>query len=300
MLVFQTFVQQSLKIELREVEDTTAIADIPMALSRWGSGGEALYIGGFDTGTSQETEDHLLSPALKAGILTNRVELSDITGTCSTGQCSWEPYTTLAICTETEDKTSELISYSNRTSKVQYPTLPEVQNGFSERDNQTTFFVKTFKYSGNRTLLNYRPGPETPNNTDSNLPDLAHIYALYSDPCNPGVAETSEERNKVKNWKAYKARVRYCLQTLDSKTDNSSSTTKIVESKTDLQWKKEFKMPNSLDYQWCTRHGKENEKYCISESEMMYMGNQFFRRVSGFSALTRFSLTQYSSTIQLH
>lgn len=111
------------------------------------------------------------------------------------------------------------------------------------------------------------------------LPDLAHVYLVYSDRCK--LLEDQFEP-RIKNDKAFKATMRIYPQTCESNY-NISMNTSVVSQTTDLEWSVvlgDCKNYNSWDE--CTNHcaasidddddDDDEEKVCISKFAMQASG----------------------------
>jgi hypothetical protein len=193
--------------------------------------------------------------------------LSNVTASCPSDRCTWEPYTSLGICFDTEDITSSVIAPTKENATSLSPMEISGQDiVFSEFTRDFTFGSAALFFSARDPDDEQQKPRPTPNKTDSTFPDIADIFLLYYDPC-LGL------HNETSSWKAFRANTRLCLQTLNS-TFSSSTTTTVIDSKSDLTWK----LSNTsfegtdLNQQWCTEHKSEN--FCIDRGTLQAMGGQ--------------------------
>jgi hypothetical protein len=164
-------------------------------------------------------DDHMKN-AIKSSMIDEYRHLSNVTGSCSTGDCTWAKYSSLAICTSFEDVWDQIaidppnIRSNISTIEPYHFTLPELGPTIISLQNEMMwpdFFIATLSYNDpyNRS---------TPRPTDGHLTDLANIYLLYHDNClEPETGDIPPTLwNKKESWKAVKATMRLCIQSLES------------------------------------------------------------------------------------
>lgn len=208
-----------------------------------------------------------------SSIIGDERSLSDINAICPSEQCTWEPYTTLALCYSTEDISSQLIEQPEQTGRSELAkdyTLPGII--VSQGTEFLTAWLTTVFGNGNETIdyIGQQANVTIPElkltNSDSNLDDLAHIYLTYQDPC----LMKGQDDLSIDSWRALKGTLRLCLQTLKT-TRNTSTDTTVIESFTNLTW--EQSINNTLDQTsnnafreygvWSTSLGDAADKFAI-------------------------------------
>ena len=297
MLFFSTLFQQAVETRLKLIEDIALQSTISRSIHYISSNIKDTLYNNDNLYTSDMSgmfylsltryPNQLMYPigvdinitnAINTAMLANSPDLSDVRAFCPTGQCSWDPYTTLGVCTSTEDISAQLIyQKDNDTSpfKRNIVTLPGVTVS-----PYPTFWTTTVFGFGNGTIgqggqLAERNAFDL-KNPDSNLDDLAQIYLAYQDPClRKGEAD---HENKLESWRAFKGKVRLCLQTL--KTDfNTSTNTTVIQSRTDLTWNgtENFIF---LDWNkgplasWKTRLSNNQEEFSMGMVASLFIGGQ--------------------------
>jgi hypothetical protein len=199
---------------------------------------------------------------------------------CPSGQCTFPPYTTLALCHSTEDITSQLLSQPwNDTG---YPTAVSLPGMTIYR----TYDVKTFWVTtifGDEQNTTHSLGLETDpalrslKHPNSSMDDLAHIYLAYHDPCLTDTTDASTLFNP-KNWRAYKATLRLCLQTRSTEF-NISTTTKVVQNHSDTQWEhledpRQGPHCHGVCQYWSTNLKDSSDNYTIGLNSTWKLGKQ--------------------------
>ncbi|KAF2712999.1 hypothetical protein K504DRAFT_370562 [Pleomassaria siparia CBS 279.74] len=208
-----------------------------------------------------------MANTLNAAMLDSYRSLSNVTGNCPNDRCTWEPYTSLGICYTTEDITSTITDYKGNLTVSQRQPVIEA-SVFGDKNTNTSpywTFGSTALYFTDGAELTQESIP-TPNNTDSNFPDIADIYVLYYDPCHDGTTDYRES----KNWRAFKATTRLCLQTLQS-SFNASMNTTMLSSRSDLTWVLSASA-DTLDEQYCVE--EKGEIFCIDRPTLRVLGGQ--------------------------
>lgn len=158
---------------------------------------------------------------------------SDVPATCPTGQCTWPPYTTLALCTSVYNITSSLeYQASNTSSTFKTVTLPNIKL----TDDYLTMWTTTVFGSGAKIIGHTGQQANTTllplNNTQTPILDLAHIYLAYYDPC---LSSKMDGFRQKEAWQAYKTSIGLCLQTM-STSYNGSTNTSVIASHKDANW----------------------------------------------------------------
>jgi hypothetical protein len=190
-----------------------------------------------------------MSAAIASAMTDSYRSLSNVTGSCDTNHCEWEPYTTLAICSTVEDVSSLI-------TKVEPVELGDPRLHLSQGDfvKPTTFWSQSVgDFSG-----------LTGTNNDLRWYSIAEIYLIYSSPCE----NTSIFHNVSQNWRAYKATFSLCLQTLNSSYINSILRTEILREEKEIAWEDRYSQENVYAHPLCGNLDREDEDYC---TDMLYL-----------------------------
>lgn len=105
----------------------------------------------------------------------------------------------------------------------------------------------------------------TPNNSDTNLPDLAHVYLEYYDPCLGNETQLAGTGNET--WRAYRAVFNLCVQTHIVSYNTSGMHTNVLSENTNLKWDNEI-------YQYCTGVPGFTDRFCFYDDDAMLIGGQ--------------------------
>lgn len=280
LLTFSSFVQQSVQINIKILNyDQSTKAQIPRITTlptniHGGYTDYSAYI------TRARPVDMQLSAAIKSGLLSPSVSLADVVGRCDTGRCTWEPYRTLALCSYTEDISPSILPNTTNpyadsgllpiidtfnSEGFSPPSIPDLGPMFPTGMSSRNAFIS--KSSGVHlfpgTLYENKNYWYTSNNSNSNLPDIAQTYLLYYDPCED-IGEGITRYNPY-GWKAFKGRLRMCIQTLQSEY-NTTMKTEVVASEVDITW--EQTEDNGKWPIWCARLKGDAERFCFSRDRI--------------------------------
>lgn len=300
MLAFPTFVQQSVAVNTRRFK---APDDGASYVQR---AGDARYQlpsfgleehSGFDLGPLPD------SVAVVQAIFSSYINLANVTGFCSTGSCSWEPYATLSVRATTEDVTHRLTAGNVTNNGTQLP--PYI--------GKTTPGIVDYGYSppvrSNTTFYSYIERPKDDvgypedvsmydNNTDIALPDFASIYLLYYDPCKE-VDAHNEDFNRtldIQYWSAVKANFHACVQTVNVTFDGFWQAN-LVDSTRDLSWHTSLWGEGMLAY-CLSLHALDD--FCLSHTLLFNIGGSL-GTVYNVSAEVRNDYgSNYETTSPLH
>ena len=164
-----------------------------------------------------------MSDAVNSGFLARVNTPSDITGTCSSERCEWDPYWTLAICPVAEDVTSRMTSIDPGVVDGVPITGPRLSNS-------------TYISLSITSPVRYR---QTVGTVGSNLTieergTISDSLLFWYTPCAPDWTGDHKDRQY---WRAYRATMHLCLQRLNSTFHNSSMHTEVMESRIDVPWR---------------------------------------------------------------
>jgi hypothetical protein len=283
LLAFPTFVQQAVQISGKESKyPGPEFASMPRATdySSWKTvegGSTNAYFDEADLGAWYNAAymDVYLKSAIEAGLLAAEVTHDDVAGHCGTEKCSWEPFHTLAVCSKVEDA-DDMLSF-------EHGKVPRVLLGGDDIDtgdhklqaggnfNIKSKFFAADRYVGNSNenytkVVRLRP---TPNNTDTNVADLAQVYLAYFDPC---IAPYSQDlENNWKAWRAHKATFSLCVQTHNTSYNASGTHTTILSNNQNLKWSNETVKSTK---QYCTQLPDSNDRFCLEDRTLEFIGGQ--------------------------
>ena len=187
--------------------------------------------------------DTTLSSAILGGITTS-LNLSDVAAYCSTNDCRWPSYQTLAICSMVEDVSSQLVRQDNHTDSSEH-------SFYAENMNMTLPVPELYDTKlGNPTF----PGPNnfwmatSPSwraNENSVRPNLiAETYVIYFSACRatngevgkPKTEELLAARSNLTNWRAMKSSFELCIQNITTLIVNGTTNTSMLERVDQQPW----------------------------------------------------------------
>lgn len=226
--------------------------------------------------------DHYLVNAIVTSMLTTSENITGNPAICPSGKCNFPPYTSLALCHSTEDITSQLI---NQTFNW---TIPQFRNWFTlpgitvpTKETYLSFwtstvwsyedFLRTAGLPADKSALSlaFEGSP---------MDDVAHIYLAYNDPC---LTRDREMAYYPEAWRAYKAKIRICLQTR-STTFNLSTSTSINRTLLDAPWErivedKKIETGTQTIEFWSAHMDGFTDNYTIGVSFLSWIGDQISR-----------------------
>ena len=274
MLAFPTFVQQSVAVTTQDIvvpdEGLTYLQRATMSRKYLNPFGIPDYTPAPDytkvnsdpMGPQPETT------AISQGILGTFVNPANISGNCTTGRCSWEPYQTLSICASTDDASASLVP--GRLTKGGKSLPPTVQGpGNSSTYNETstlyTYFDRPSIAPSDEILQNMTNG------TDTSIPNIIDIYIVYHDHCKEYDAgpEANDDLWNAKYWTAIKTTFRPCIQTFNT-TFEAYWNTKMSNLDHDPKWHTST-FWNDTEIEYCTSDGLKDE-FCMSGRVMQQLG----------------------------
>lgn len=149
-------------------------------------------------------------------------------GSCPTEYCTWENYTSLALCSFTEDISPTIFRDQNVPDYPVFlvPELDEVPASV-EKSIPTNMWMTTLVKSSSQT-------------GEVVLPPVAEVYILYSSLCHEttSMEEWLKVSGDARSWKALKGTFEFCLKTQNSIYNYSMETT-ISNTQTKLRWTSE-------------------------------------------------------------
>lgn len=186
---------------------------------------------------------------------------SNVTGFCPGDSCKWRNYKTLAVCSSFEDISSNL--YSENLNGTDHKEM--YVEGLDPAPFVNRFLSSFWTTTSNAFMVAKNDGEA--NNRPEHLHEtkITDIYVAYFSACSyrSGSGPWSTAREDPKRWKAYKASLHYCLQTLNSTGSNSSTTTTTVNTNTDLTWK-DSRSDNTT---YC--HTEDGEDFCVNNTVLI-------------------------------
>ncbi|KAF2123016.1 hypothetical protein BDV96DRAFT_639567 [Lophiotrema nucula] len=278
MLVFPTFVQQSVQIGGRQFteynSDRASIArsvnifeDQSRKVTLFSPASNASYV-----------IDMQLSTALTSGATgyqINGLSVGDVgtAGICDNGLCTWAPFNTLALCYSTSNISQDI------TTTGGHVTLPALQTFLPKNQDPPSF------QSGSHVYViegQSAAAPATSVSDGTNLPNLAEIYYLYYNVCNDRASAFN--KSDPTRWTAFRGQFQLCVQSQEANTtETRASNTTLLNSTANLDWYKTTKHDESA---FCTKVKGEKEDFCVAESVMQSLS---FQMLSIFNTTATYS-----------
>jgi hypothetical protein len=286
LLAFPTFVQQAVQIRTK-YSDRSGIDSASVPRATWydmsnGPGDSTnSYYDYAELGTwfTSSYMDVYLKAAIEAGLLVDgSASHNDVPSHCGSERCSWLPYHTIAVCSRVDDVTDELIRNDQYRPYIE---LGEDHTATKKNKLQATGTFKTrSKFFGadrySDTDLNITKvarARATPNNSDTNLPDLAHVYLEYYDPCLGNASQLAGTGNEA--WKAHRAVFNLCVQTHNVSYNASGMHTNVLSENINLKWDNVTAYEGLSEYQqYCTGVPGFADRFCLRDSFMTLIGGQ--------------------------
>lgn len=217
------------------------------------------------TNTSDINDAWDIYAAMDNGLINDHIYASNATGICPTEFCTWDPYITLGVNVITEDITNMLVRQPDMPA-----VFPQANHSFERKDigdqgyhNQSTFQLDT------RWIFN-KEYP-TPENSNGVLPDLAHIYLSYYDPCLN--IEKNPDWRDLKYWRGFKASFKLSLMRLQS-TYRQSMNTEVIQIYDSMSWtNSSYPSATSLveRQMYCAK--QDAEEFCIRSDKLAALGD---------------------------
>lgn len=180
-----------------------------------------------------------------------------------------------------EDATNELILNEPggfdpyvRLGEDHTPTVKNKLQASGTFKTRSKFFGAD-RYTGgtDANLTKVARSRATPNNTDTKLPDLAHVYLEYFDPCLDNGTLLAGREHKA--WKAHKAVFNLCIQTHDVSYNVSGVHTKVLSENTNLRWNNETVTEGLNErQQYCTEVPGSADRFCLGDTFTTIIGGQ--------------------------
>lgn len=212
--------------------------------------------------------------------------LSDLSAACPLYSCSWESYTTLALCSTVEDISASLkvTDWNETNPRFVNLTIPELEKFQNQSDIQTGYVMNSlfWVYSTHAPEL-----PDIP--TASRYEGSTHLtqlkvseaYLVYIPPCDATIKEPDKfplftPRSNSSLWRAYKATFSVCLQTLWTNVENGKTITRAFDGPQTTEWQfKEIELDaKTRDVSYYTDFGDETkERYSINYRTLDQINN---------------------------
>lgn len=189
----------------------------------------------FDANIKVESNDYIKN-AIDRGMVQERVQATEVTGTCPAERCIWPPYSTLAVCSVVED-VSTLLWPGNDHEGSAYTgnmSLRGIMPNTWETDS--TLRSATFAYVMEGDEYNMtQHGHQTPPNANGRIQDIAQVFIWYFDPCLKKNSGSQQNLRNVTYWRAFKASFKLCLQTYESSLGPTMESN-LLPSENDNMW----------------------------------------------------------------
>ena len=169
--------------------------------------------------------------AVTNGLLSTDITLSDVRGFCSTGNCTFEDYSSLAVCSSIDDVTPSIVEHCREGRYVTNPgctySVPQLQQSPTWRqDNFTTD-------DGSPTLW-IGASQASPSGFPSGPMTLVDFYVLYFPDIS--VFSLNFTGNLTASLVALKGSLDLCVKTYRTTITNGETSTYLVDSQTNLDW----------------------------------------------------------------
>lgn len=215
--------------------------------------------------------------AIRSGMLDSYRSLSNVSGTCSTSQCTWGNHTTLAVCSSVEDISSTTLTFNGSVSIQELKDRNRTLKDIVGRNAATFWTDSLFFPSANPARTN--TSRETKPNSKG-MPSLAEVYVVYWPSCN-GTTALKSERTDPKSWRALKGTLNLCMLTLDANTTNGVMNTTVLDRQIDVFEPVSGYKDNAVNISYyCTPTGQE-PRSCIDGSWWSSYARQLAQTFSG-------------------
>ena len=172
-----------------------------------------------------------MSAAVTDGLLKQNISPSDVPGNCPTGNCTWENYRSMGVCSNVVDVSSTITSKCRNTSFQYYPdgcnySVPAIEKN-------PTVVGTTLQAGLGETLWIGASNPTTFIYPDINT--LVQFYVIYvPDFTVWETFDNSEDHKDV--LVALQATLDLCLYTYSSNMTNGVTNTTQISKVTNLDW----------------------------------------------------------------
>ncbi len=238
VIFYGTFTQQSLQLPSQQY-NRTELASIPRSLHYSSSRPRARTIMANEI-FSYESVSATMSLAVAEGLLPKDRSPSDIAGNCPTGNCTWELYQTMGVCSNVIDVSSSI------THKCQKNKTPFHQPGCNYSvpaiDKNSTVTGKVFEtYQDILWVGASNPSPpmslgsSTPPFTYPEINTLVQFYVIYVSDRNKWQSFDHTEPHKDE-LVALQATLSLCLYTYNTSVTLFATETTTVSKETGLDW----------------------------------------------------------------
>ncbi|KAL9110942.1 MAG: hypothetical protein Q9227_004557 [Pyrenula ochraceoflavens] len=236
----------------------------PVAIPQWTTADQTL-IERFDNTDGRDSTFDLntVVPTMKAALLDGlytSVSPSLVRANCPSGNCTFDEYTSLAVCSSLGDTTSNIVKHCPRGKS-------------DETSAGCTYTVAALEESPPWLGLNMSAeldqtifiGANNPSNAPRSSNSLIDFYVIYySD-----LSQLSMESNYTAQLKAFKASLNLCLQTFRTSVNSGTTTTEETRRRTDLAWKKEPTTKDGVTFQiLSTKVSDDPDTYSMSDSSI--------------------------------
>lgn len=237
--------------------------------------------------------------AIKSAAVQNYQSHSNVTGRCPTNECSWEEFTTLAVCTSVKD-VSPTIVVDHQDEDIPVFTVQALKDinrppPEGEPGVRLTFWADTLHFPGllDVSARNSSTTTKVPRN---GIAALAETYILYYPACENKKPENEivmPVRSNPKEWRALKGTMNICLQALQANyTDGRMNTTVLNETR-NLNWttKPPVKIKGDDLIQTCAEYN--GEEYCFWGEYWSQYGRQIGEIFNGTAVLIEYGDDSY-------
>ncbi|KAL8710173.1 MAG: hypothetical protein Q9220_005256 [cf. Caloplaca sp. 1 TL-2023] len=249
LLLFSPITQETVDLPIRHRNLTLNTGSIPRVLAYQADNlpqrTVAAVSNGEDTNDdsgafSYQSVDRSMGTAIVSVLSGTPVSPSDITGDCQTGNCTFQAYSTMGICSKVEDVSSTIVKRCPRNTDDGFLpgctyTVQELRDHTPWRqENLTTLF------KGSQAYHSLWLGASDTREYD--LPDpntLVEFYAVYL--TDTTVFDSDSEADFSDAVSALKGSLNLCVLSYQTQVVNGTTQTSELSRKTDLAWKIESK-----------------------------------------------------------
>lgn len=295
LLAFPTFVQQAVQIGTKVFNhfgiDSASVPRATLYSNIIGPGGSTnSFYDQTNLGTWFTVDGYMdvyLKAAIEAGLLIDSsASHDDVPSYCGSERCSWLPYHTLAVCSRVDNVTDELISNDKYAPYIELgedhtPTKDNKLQAIGTFKTRSKFFGADRYSDTDLNMTKVVRARATPNNSDTNLPDLAHVYLEYYDPC---LGNASQAGTVNEAWQAHRAVFKLCIQTHNVSYNASGMHTNVLSENANLKWDTETvrenligdnMTPSEYIYQrYCTGVPGYADRFCLNDTVARVVGGQ--------------------------
>ncbi|KAL8678363.1 MAG: hypothetical protein Q9186_005288, partial [Xanthomendoza sp. 1 TL-2023] len=264
IIIFGSFAQQSLQLPTREFNVTDDGNNwIPRTLQYRAprpAVNQPVIPGTLNT-IAYESVPDAMSVAIIDGLLGKDISPSNVVGSCGTGNCTWEDYQSLGVCSTVVDVSSTITS-TCRKQKTQFKqpgctySIPAIDQNPTAR--HTT--LETYKFG--ETL--WVGASDTPNYKSPGLNTLVQFYVIYvSDFTRWDDLDFTEDHKD--ELVALQATLSLCVKKYHTDMTFGVTDTTLLGKETELDWQTSSEVLEGTSFETLTAT-HDGEEFVMAES----------------------------------